>query len=90
MPSFLVSPYIFYTSDFANNGSSQPVGYLKECLFYKTFLTSYVDKMSIETINGKKYINLPIFFGSNARTANSFNYYDSGLVPFLIGEKWGD
>ena len=89
--SFFVTPFILYNAELGVPQSAQPAGYLYESLFINQKITNWQEKFKIGVINGKKYILLPFYYNS-APLANSTPTMgcDFGLIPFLIGEKWGN
>ena len=85
----LVTPHVLLTTEVYTAGAAVPTGIIKEALFISSNQYHAKEKFSIEIINGKKYILLPL---------NVKGYYDSpdtmynnanlGIVAFLIDSKW--
>jgi hypothetical protein len=94
-PNLLYTDYVMVAhGPQRNSASSQmhdPVvlGTIKETKFANNAPWGNTPNFSIDKINGKRYINLPIFIYYPFRSNTSFDQNNVGIMPFLIGESWG-
>lgn len=93
-PNFLLAEHFMvgygpsrYTSVL---GDQILLGTLKETKFMNNGNWGQVKNFGIETINGKRYVMVPIFFYYTARSSTTIDFNSVGLMPILIGESWGD
>lgn len=91
-PNFLVADYMFVGHG-PTKGTlidSVILGRPREVKFHNGAVFGQTRNFDIDIIDGKKFINLPIYFYYTTRTYGSIDIASCGMLPFLIGEKWGD
>lgn len=85
----LVTPHILLTTEVYTAGAAIPTGIIKEALFIATNQYGNKEKFSLEVINGKKYILLPLNVKGWADSpGTTYNGENLGLVAFLLDSKW--
>jgi hypothetical protein len=85
----LVTPHVLLTTEVYTAGAAIPTGIIKEALFIATNQYGNKEKFSLEVINGKKYILLPLNVKTLADSpGTTYNGENLGLVAFLIDSKW--
>lgn len=91
-PNFLTTDYLITGHGPSRGTMIDPLlmGYIKETKFYNVAAYGALRNFSIDEINGKRYINLPTLYYYTTRSSNTAPQAQLGLIPMLVGEKWGD
>ena len=91
-PNYLYSDYIFVANGPQRGAmlDSLMVGTIKETKFISSSSWGQSKNFGIQTFNGKRYVCVPIYMYYYTRPNASIDYTSLGVMPFLIGEKWGD
>lgn len=85
----LVTPHVLLTTEVYTASAAIPTGIIKEALYIATNQYGNKEKFSLEVINGKKYILLPLKHRNSSDAPGTTYDGDSlGLVAFLIDSKW--